>query len=290
MKKAVPTDDEAGRRVQNLAAQETIRLGKLDGSEDDESSAGPGRSGTAQIDETPEPTVSPTAEWEDRIKQDPTNAANYVQLAKHYRRAKDLARAQQLLNKAVALPEGEEYARDVLDNVNLDILQHNVSTAERRVDEAPADPESHEKLKKARAKFASYELDVYRRRFERRPQDIGLRYDLATRLVEAGQVDEAIPHFQGVRGDPRRGFQALLRLAQCFEAKNNFKLALRSLQDALKAVGPADAEGTKEVQYQLGCLYVKLDQPSEAEEHFNEVAALDYGYRDVAKRLEQLQE
>lgn len=292
VKKAVPTDDEADRRVKNLSARETMRLGGMEDAEGDAtSSAGePAKRKTEPGEQAPAAkTVSPTAALEEQIRQDPSNVAHYVQLASHYRKAKDLAKAQQILKKAVALPGGEDHARDELDNVNLDILRHNLGLAERRAEEAPADPESQGKLKKAREQFAAYELSVYRRRSEGRPQDLALRFELATRLCQAGQIDEAIPHFQSVRSDSRRGFQALLMLGHCFEEKNNPKLALRSLQDALKAVAPTDTDGTKEVHYRLGCLYEKLEQPAEAEEHLNEVAALDYGYRDVAQRLEQLQ-
>jgi tetratricopeptide (TPR) repeat protein len=293
VKKAVPADEEADRRVKNLAARETMRVGGLDVSERGEpaSETSPTRASAraAQPAPTPEP-VSPTAELEARIQADPSEVSNYVRLAEHYRRAKDLAKAQELLKKAVALPGGEQRARDELDGVHLEILRHNLGLAERRLEESPDDPQLQDKVQKAQAQLASYDLNVHRRRYESRPQDVGLRFELAERLFQAGQIDEAIPHFQAVRGDARRGFRALLMLGQCFEAKGNTKLALRNLQDALKAVPAADGEGTKEVHYRLGRLYEKLQQPAEAEEHFNEVAALDYGYRDVAQRLEQLQQ
>lgn len=293
VKKAVPNDEEADRRVKNLAARETMRVGGLDGSEQAETDSGAPSFGVTEAPTemaAPPERVSPTAELEAKIQQDPSDISNYVRLAQHYRRAKDLAKAQEILKKAIALPGGEQQARDELDGVHLEILRHNLNLAERRLEEAPDDPQLQEKAKKAKSQLASYDLNVHRRRYESRPQDVGLRFDLAMRLFEAGHFDEAIPHLQAVRGDSRRGFHALLILGQCFDAKGNTKLALRSLQDALKAVAATDDEGLKEVHYQLGRLYEKLGQSAEAEEHFNEVAALDYGYRDVAQRLEQLQQ
>jgi hypothetical protein len=42
------------------------------------------------------------------------------------------------------------------------------------------------------------------------------------------------------------------------------------------------------LHYQLGCTSESLGNNEAAEEHYNEVAAIDYSYRDVAQRLKRL--
>jgi hypothetical protein len=77
-------------------------------------------------------------------------------------------------------------------------------------------------------------------------------------------------------------------VAESFEAKGLAKLAEKNLQEALKSLDADDVELTKAVRYQLGRIAESQEQWDSAEEHYNEVAAADYTYRDVAQRLEQL--
>ncbi|WP_406699543.1 hypothetical protein V5E97_11825 [Singulisphaera sp. Ch08] len=66
------------------------------------------------------------------------------------------------------------------------------------------------------------------------------------------------------------------------------KLAERMYQDALKAADPTDLGTTNALHYRLGRVAEAQSNPQVAEEHYNEVAANDYNYLDVAQRLQNL--
>ena len=66
------------------------------------------------------------------------------------------------------------------------------------------------------------------------------------------------------------------------------KLAERNYQDALKELDPADEDTFKALHYRLGRLAEEHGNPVAAEEHYNEVANLDYNYLDVARRIQDL--
>jgi hypothetical protein len=56
----------------------------------------------------------------------------------------------------------------------------------------------------------------------------------------------------------------------------------------LKAAGPADTHTRNALHYRLGRVAEAQGNTQLAEEHYNEVAAHDYSYLDVARRLKDL--
>ena len=113
---------------------------------------------------------------------------------------------------------------------------------------------------------------------------------LGKKLAEGGKHDEAIAEFQQVRNSPELKVQALLQAGLSFKANGVNKLAERNFEDAIRAVDMKDTATLNELHYNLGLLSEDQGNLAIAEEHFNEVAANDYSYRDVAQRLRKLGE
>jgi predicted Zn-dependent protease len=55
-----------------------------------------------------------------------------------------------------------------------------------------------------------------RKRVERNPTDLQLRYEMGERLVQAGQFTEAIPELQRARQNPNARLKAMHMLGQCY--------------------------------------------------------------------------
>ena len=66
------------------------------------------------------------------------------------------------------------------------------------------------------------------------------------------------------------------------------KLAERSYQEALKLAEPDDLNLIKTLHYRLGRVAEAQGDLLTAEEHYNEIAANDYAFLDVAERLRAL--
>jgi lipoprotein NlpI len=74
-------------------------------------------------------------------------------------------------------------------------------------------------------------------------------------------------------------------LARAFKAKLMFDLAVKQLVDALADLTSMD--GTKkEILYEKGIMHDEMGDKAAALDCFKQIYEVDYGYRDVAKRVE----
>ena len=96
---------------------------------------------------------------------------------------------------------------------------------------------------------------------------------------------EAIPELQQARQNPHIRTKALLLLGRCFERKNMNDLAVNAFTDASKELSVMD-NTKKEVLYELAMVFEKINKRDEYLEALKEIYNNDYGYRDVAKRVE----
>ncbi len=136
--------------------------------------------------------------------------------------------------------------------------------------------------------FNKYEVEAFRRRVHVHPEDPKMHFELGLVLARTGAHDDAIAEFQQARSSPVYKLKALYQAGLSFEANGALKLADRSYKEALKAVEPEDREMFLSLHYRLGRVSEGLSNTEAAEEHYNEVAAIDYGYLDVAERLKRL--
>ncbi len=124
-----------------------------------------------------------------------------------------------------------------------------------------------------------------RRRIERNPTDLQLRFELGELLVQAGQYTEAIEQLQRARQNPNARIKAMRYLGQCYKEKGMLDLAAKQLKDASSELLAMDGL-KKEILYELGLVYGLLEKKDEALACFKEIYEVDYGYRDVAQRVE----
>jgi tetratricopeptide (TPR) repeat protein len=176
-----------------------------------------------------------------------------------------------------------------LMQLELEPFRHDLAVAEQKLQAEPA----NEELKKLRARLLkeinSRELELYRQKADRYPLETIYRIELGLRLMKAGQLDEAIRELQAARNDPRQQHKALLYLGHCFKARNNWKLAQRNFEEALKVLPPAEVEMKKEILFQLAQGHAGAGDLNTAVEIAHELANLDFTYRDIGKLLDDWQ-
>jgi tetratricopeptide (TPR) repeat protein len=132
-------------------------------------------------------------------------------------------------------------------------------------------------------------LEVFRKRAERYPSDMSYRLEMGVRLLRLGQTDEAIHELQNARKDPRNRWKALLFLGHGFKAKNNWPLAKRNFEEAIQALPVGEEADRKELLFQLAEGAAEHDDWNSAVELGAELANLDYGYRDIGRKLDDWQ-
>jgi predicted Zn-dependent protease len=124
-----------------------------------------------------------------------------------------------------------------------------------------------------------------RKRVDRNPTDLQLRFELGERMVEAGQFNEAIPELQRARQNPNARLKAISLLGRCYEEKGMLDLAVQQLKAAASEMVAMDGV-KKDTLYRLALLHEKMGQQAEYINALKEIYEADYGFRDVANRVE----
>jgi tetratricopeptide (TPR) repeat protein len=135
-------------------------------------------------------------------------------------------------------------------------------------------------------KQLEFELEEYADRAANYPTDLALKYELGRRQFLMGQYDEAIGAFQQAQRDPRRHLAALNYLGQAFSKKGLLREAAETYDRALRSEMAEQRE--KDLRYNLAAVLMETEQYQRARDEFSRVAQMDYNYKDVRQRLEEI--
>ncbi|MFN2475450.1 MAG: tetratricopeptide repeat protein [Chthoniobacterales bacterium] len=168
-------------------------------------------------------------------------------------------------------------------------LEREISEHERFLAESQSDdpeyPTRFEALDAARKQRAELLITDARKRSERNPTDLQLRFELGEHLLEAGQYREALPELQRARQHPNARLKAMNLLGRCYGALGMLDLAAKQLEEAAREL-PAMDGIKKEIVYNLGLVLDQMGKPQGAIDCMKQIYEVDYGYRDVAARVE----
>jgi len=140
-------------------------------------------------------------------------------------------------------------------------------------------------LEVAKKKRAEILLDDARKRLERNPTDLQLRFELGEHLADAGHFREALPELQRARQNPKARLKAMNLLGRCYGELGMLDLAMKQLEEASKEILSMDAM-KKEIVYNLGLVYERLGEGAKSLTCMKQIYEADYGYKDVATRVE----
>ena len=131
------------------------------------------------------------------------------------------------------------------------------------------------------------EIEELRRRIDLAPADPALRLEMGKALIRSGAYDDAASELQKAVHDPRLASEAHANLARCFQEKGYLDLAKSEYSRALKGLHESD-EPAREILYNLGAIAEAEGNAVEARSYYSRIFEADIGYRDVAKKMEQL--
>jgi Flp pilus assembly protein TadD len=120
---------------------------------------------------------------------------------------------------------------------------------------------------------------------ERNPTDLQLRFELGEHLINAQQFREAVPELQRARQNPNARLKAMNLLGVCYRELGMLDLAMKQFADAAREIMTMDAM-TQEIVYNLGIVYEKMGQGEKSLNCMKQIYEADYGYKDVAERVE----
>jgi tetratricopeptide (TPR) repeat protein len=142
-----------------------------------------------------------------------------------------------------------------------------------------------EELQAAKKKRAGILIEEAKKRLERNPTDLQLRFELGENLVNAQRFREAVPELQRARQNPNARLKAMNLLGVCYRELGMLDLAMKQFEDAAKEIVTMDGM-KKEIVYNLGIVYEKMGAREKSLNCMKQIYESDYGYRDVAGRVE----
>jgi len=216
----------------------------------------------------------------------------------------DLARKLGSLNEEKGDVESAiawyQYAVDLTNGTDAGLTRRVSDLKMRRSDEAIIELEtflaSHgpehelyadraEQLASARKSRDELLIEEARKRLERNPTDLQLRFELGEHLVNAGQFRDALPELQRARQNPNARLKAMNLLGRCYRELGMMDLAMKQLEEASREIGSMDAM-KKEIVYNLGLVYEQMGDREKSLSCMKQIYEADYGYKDVAERVE----
>lgn len=305
---AKPTDQEAAKAIYQLGVEQTIQKGgyegellkgaladasKLEASVrgnvlPEEDASGPLKTASESAREKNAAKDRREQELLAAIDAEPAEISNYIQLAELLTAQDRLRDAEKLLTRALAAAGGGDLAiREQLEETQLRRAQQQVLVAQRRADAEKTD-DARQLARRMEAQANQAELEVYTARTGREPANAMLQYELGLRAKRAGKYKEAIQAFQAARDDVRHKALVQLHLGESFQHIRQFRLALASYEAAIEAADTLQPDTKKLALYRAGALAADLKEPEQAEKYLTQLAAIDFGYRDVADRLDKL--
>jgi tetratricopeptide (TPR) repeat protein len=222
-----------------------------------------------------------------RLKDEPTSPYLYLQLAAVYRRGNEFDKARAVLQEGLG-PTGNAFELSVeLADLDIEPFRRNLAITEEKLKAEPDSAELRRLRTRLRKEINTRELDLHRQKADRYPTEMSHRYEVGVRLLRAGQIDEAIHELQASRADPRHRWQSLLYLGHCFKARNNWRLAERNFEEALKNLPAVEQNNRKEILYELAVGCAGANDLSKAIDMATELANLDFSYRDISRLLDE---
>ncbi len=224
-----------------------------------------------------------------QIRKSPDSFEGYQKLAEFYRKDKRLDEAIENFKLAYEKSDGNEDLREQMEDVQLEKLRNQTETAREAATQNKDDEDAQKKWKTLRNKLISNEIKIFSERLKRHSQDSRLKFELAKRYMRVNHYSDAIKLFQQAVVDNRLETECYVSLGECFLKENQMALAKRQFEKALPSLSPQDKEDLfKTAHYALGRIAEKNGDRETAENHYQEILAVDYGYHDVEKRLRAL--
>ena len=224
-----------------------------------------------------------------RVDDEPNNARQREVLAGLLFRRGELDQAKAQYEEALKIDGNNQLARSRMGDVQIAILNKQLELIKRKAAKLSggAQEELLKKFEDGRKKLVGLKMQEYTRRIKINPNDLKTRYELGVIFYKSNDLDKAIQQFQKSVADSGLAFKSAQSLGYCFKAKKLYDMAIKEF---MEAAGKPTASLTDRlaVQNEAGDCYLELHQVDKALEIFKKILEKDYGFKDVAKKVEQL--
>jgi tetratricopeptide (TPR) repeat protein len=145
-----------------------------------------------------------------------------------------------------------------------------------------------QRLKEFRVEKVKAEMKEYELVLQHYPNESNARYQVAFRLFQLGQFQDAIPAFQQVRADPKFRTAATILLGQAFLAAGYADEAVDTLKAVIDEYPNRGDERSIEMFYWYARALEEKKDIAAALKALSQVAQWNFNYRDVQSRVKRL--
>jgi tetratricopeptide (TPR) repeat protein len=287
--RAFPAKGEIAAALKNLSARKTLNEG---GYEALSSGTGSYRDilrnkdeavkleQEARVVKADDVTGNLLGEYEARLAAEPQNMKLVRNIAELHAQKKDYDKAIEYYERIRSSEMGNDPSLEkAISDTQLKRLDHNIAQLDA------ANPDHAAQIAQLKSERTVFQLEEVKRRSERYPTDLQIKFELGQLYYAAGKFNEAMAEFQKAQSNPQRRLQAMAYFGQCLAAKGMNDMAARKIQEALKEKPSFDDE-KKELLYMLGCVLEKMGKKEEAIEPFKQIYENDMGYKDVSAKVD----
>ena len=290
LQRQMPIDQEVSQALKNLSARRTMNEGGYDKADTEGSSYRDmlkDKVEAVKLEQDQRMVKSEDVaerligEYETRLAgADAGNIRLIRSLAELYTQKKRFAEALKQYERLKATDVGNDPTLDkAIADTRARLMDHEMSQLDPTAEDFAARQADLAAGKQA------MQLDECRKRVEKFPTDLAIRYELGVLYFQAGKISEAIQEFQKAQNNPHKRLGAMNYLAQCFAKRKMYDLAAKTLQNAIKEKPVFDDE-KKDLIYNLGSVLEAMNKKEEAIEQFKQIYETDIGYRDVAAKVD----
>lgn len=220
-----------------------------------------------------------------KYNEDANQLSVVKDLANIFEQLEDWGNAHTFYAWGFTLSNGDVALQAKAGQMHDKVQEQHMKELEARAASNPDDPEVQAMLAERKAARIAEAVEEAKRRVDQNPTDPVSRYELGQAYFNAGDYSNAIPHLQQAKRNPHIQSKVLLLLGLTFKAKGMLDMAVKQLSDALGDLVGMD-NTKKEVLYEKGLIHEAMGDQAGALEAFKQIYEVDYGYRDVAQRVE----
>ena len=291
-----PNDRAASERSRTVSAESHLKRSHLEESQSfreqlrDEKTA----KALAQADRmvrSSDDVDQDVARHKKAVEENPNDAEAQMRLGDEFARSDRFAEAEAAYRKAFEI--GKKWsAREKLGDMRLRLLEQAEQQAEKAAEESGRDPASVARAHEAAHKRLEFAIKEFEARRKQHPTEIRLAWQLGQYYFELGgeaAIQQAIQQFQyAVNSVPLKA-RAQLMLGRCFALNpKTLDMAKEQFIKAYEGMEDDQSEMAKSLLYELGSACEKMGGKPDALAWYKKIFAVDAGYLDVAKKIQQL--
>jgi tetratricopeptide (TPR) repeat protein len=291
-----PTDREASERSRTVSAESHLKRSKLEESHTfreqlrDEKTT----KELAQADRmvrSADDVDQDVARHQKAVEEKPDDADAYMRLGEVFVRSERFTEAEAAYRKSFEI--GKKWpAREKLGDTHLRLLEQAEQKAKKEAEENGLDPASVAHALEATRKRLEFAIKEFEVRRKQHPTEARLAWHLGQYYFELGGeagIQQAIQQFQqAVTSVPLKA-RAQLMLGRCFALNpKTLDMAKEQFLKAYEGMEDDQSDMAKSLLYELGAACEKMGSKPDALAWYKKIFAVDAGYRDVAKKIQQL--